>query len=292
MLMEIPNQPATLAEFLEISIEALRKQMKRMGLVEGRFNRHAEMDEQTVQVLLETYGHEEGAQTLSTSLETDKAPNGQTDTVNIVPPKTDKIENGPSSLETDKRTSGHDLIKTDNFPKTDKRTSNPSSGQTDRLPLETDKPQNGQADTIGKAHTLHQTDKRTGIDYAELSKDFLLALIAMVSMYVQMNHTAQVVGGEWLQAWAYALSIQFTGLAMTLYKGNLGYLRAFAVAEFAINLLHYRPWAHCELIKGVSVCGGFEEWTRSLLLSALIAFTIYSYVEIFAARRNEKTDTI
>jgi hypothetical protein len=296
MLMEIPNQPATLAEFLEISIEALRKQMKRMGLVEGRFNRHAEMDEQTVQVLLETYGHEEEAQTLSTSLEADREPNGQTDTLNIAPPqapKTDKIENGHVSLETDKRTSGHGFVKTDKRPKTDKRTTGTANGQTDILPLEADKTQSRQTDTPAiTMDTPRETDKRTRISYAELSKDLLLALIAMVSMYVQMNHTAQVVGGEWLQAWAYALSIQFTGLAMTLYKGNLGYLRAFAVAEFAINLLHYRPWAHCELIEGVSVCGGFEEWTRSVLLSALIAFTIYSYVEIFAARRNEKTDTI
>ncbi|WP_020539267.1 hypothetical protein [Lewinella cohaerens] len=294
--MEIPNQPATLAEFLEISIEALRKQMKRMGLVEGRFNRHAEMDEQTVQVLLETYGHEEGAQTLSTSLETDKEQNGQTDTLNITSPpapKADKIENGQSSLETDKRPNGQGLTKTDNRPKTDKRTTGVANGQTDTLPLETDKGPNGQADIPAIAtDTISQTDKRTSTNYGEFSKDLLLALIAMVSMYVQMNHTAQVVGGEWLQAWAYALSIQFTGLAMTLYKGNLGYLRAFAVAEFAINLLHYRPWAHCELIEGVSVCGGFEEWTRSVLLSALIAFTIYSYVEIFAARRNEKTDTL
>jgi hypothetical protein len=281
MLMEIPNQPATLAEFLEISIEALRKQMKRMGLVEGRFNRHAEMDEQTVQVLLETYGHEEEAQTLSTSLETDKAPNGQTDTLNIAPPKLDKRPNGQGLTRTDKR------------PKTDKRTTGTANGQTDILPLEADKIQSRQTDTPAIAmDTTRETDKRTRISYAELSKDLLLALIAMVSMYVQMNHTAQVVGGEWLQAWAYALSIQFTGLAMTLYKGNLGYLRAFAVAEFAINLLHYRPWAHCELIEGMSVCGDFEEWTRSVLLSALIAFTIYSYVEIFAARRNEKTDTI
>jgi hypothetical protein len=279
--MEIPNQPANLAEFLEISLEALRKQMKRMGLVEGRFNRHAEMDEQTVQVLLETYGHEEGAQTLSTSLETDKEQNGQTDTLNITSPpapKTDKIENGQSSLETDKRPNGQGLTKTDNMPKLDKRTSHSRNRQTDTPAIAMDTPR--------------ETDKRTRINFAELSKDLLLALIAMVSMFVQMNHTAQVVGGEWLQAWAYALSIQFTGLAMTLYKGNLGYLRAFAVAEFAINLLHYRPWAHCELIEGVSVCGGFEEWTRSVLLSALIAFTIYSYVEIFAARRNEKTDTI
>ncbi|MGH1437963.1 MAG: hypothetical protein ACRBG0_26245, partial [Lewinella sp.] len=277
--MEIPNQPANLAEFLEISLEALRKQMKRMGLVEGRFNRHAEMDEQTVQVLLETYGHEEEAQTLSTSLETDKEQNGQTDTLNIAPPKLDKRPNGQGLTRTDKR------------PKTDKRTTGIANGQADTLPLETDKGKNGQTDTPAIAmNTPRETDKRTSISYAELSKDLLLALIAMVSMYVQMNHTAQVVGGEWLQAWAYALSIQFTGLAMTLYKGNLGYLRAFAVAEFAINLLHYRPWAHCELIEGVSVCGGFEEWTRSVLLSALIAFTIYSYVEIFAARRNEKTD--
>jgi hypothetical protein len=292
--MEIPNQPATLAEFLEISIEALRKQMKRMGLVEGRFNRHAKMDDQTVQALLETYGHEEEAQTLSTSLETDREPSGQTDTLNIAPPlsETDKIENGQSSLETDKWTNGQGLVKTGNTPKTDKRTSSRPNGQTDILPLETDKFKNGQADTIRETDTIREADKRTTISYAELSKDFLLALIAMVSMYVQMNHTAQVVGGEWLQAWAYALSIQFTGLAMTLYKGNLGYLRAFAVAEFAINLLYYRPWAHCELIEGVSVCGGFEEWTRSVLLSALIAFTIYSYVEIFAARRNEKTDTL
>jgi hypothetical protein len=266
--MEIPNQPATLAEFLEISIEALRKQMKRMGLVEGRFNRHAEMDEQTVQVLLETYGHEEVAQTLSTSLETDTEPNGQMDTLKIVP---------PPLPETDKRTTGQVLAKTDIMPKADKRKKSRQSGQ---------------ADTINETDTTHQTDKRTSINYGELSKDALLAIIAMVSMYVQMNHTALVVRGEWLHAWAYALSIQFTGLAMTLYKGNLAYLRAFAVAEFAINLLHYRPWAHCELIEGVSVCGGAEEWTRSVLLSALIAFTIYSYVEIFAARRNEKTDNL
>ncbi|WP_367389011.1 hypothetical protein [Lewinella sp. LCG006] len=275
--MEIPNQPVMLAEFLEISLEALRKQMKRMGLVEGRFNRYAKMDKRTIKVLLEVYGQEAQAQHLSTFIEPDTAASGQTDAlkpVHLESHQTDNSLNGHLSKETDKQASYPTDI-------TSVKQDSPTNGQVDPFSKETDSWVSGSLSL--------KTDNYLGIDYAELSKDVLLALIAMVSMYVQMNHTAQVVGGEWLQAWAYALSIQFTGLAMTLYKGSLWYLRVFALAEFSINLLHYRPWA-CEWVESVSVCGGAEEWTRSLLLSALIAFTIYSYVEIFAARRNEKTD--
>lgn len=252
--MEIPNKPIDLAKFLEISIEALRKQMKRMGLVEGRFNRYAEMDKQTVQLLLEQYGQTDTDNSPAASIETDKnegAPgNGQ-----VLKNETDKLPKADKVAAPLIRTSGPLEAKAD------KRTNAPAPA------------------TIEKAATqsLPVPEKRT-----ELLKDTLLALIALVSMYVQMNHTAQVVGGAVLQAWAYALSIQFTGLAMTLYKGNLWYLRVFALAEFAINLLYYRPWTD----------GGVEEWTRSILLSALIAFTIYSYVEIFAARRNTQTDKI
>jgi hypothetical protein len=228
---------------------------------------------------LEVYGQEEQLQHLSAFVETDEAQTGQTDAlkrVHFATPQTDNDLNGHLSRETDQTTP----LQTDiTAVKPDK----PTNGQVDPFPREPD------SQVIGPQAV--KTDNYPGNDYGELSKDVLLALIAMVSMYVQMNHTAQVVGGEWLQAWAYALSIQFTGLAMTLYKGSLWYLRIFALAEFSINLLHYRPWA-CELVEGVSVCGGAEEWTRSLLLSALIAFTIYSYVEIFAARRNEKTDTL
>ena len=75
----------------------------------------------------------------------------------------------------------------------------------------------------------------------------------------------------------YAGSIQFTALLMTLHRGGRVYLLIFAVLEFGVNMIHYRPWDK----EGT----GIDVWVIDILLSFAIAFSIYSYSEIFTTKR-------
>lgn len=114
------------------------------------------------------------------------------------------------------------------------------------------------------------------------AKQVLVLIIALVGMSVQVVHTAAVCQANethWWTPYAYALAIQFTGLVLTLYKGAWQYLLGFAIAEFCINMLYYRPWA----------TGGLEVWSKAVMLSLLLAFTIFSYSEIFAAMQRPNT---
>lgn len=97
----------------------------------------------------------------------------------------------------------------------------------------------------------------------------------------QMGHSAWLessisrIETDWVRsiaAWGFAFAVQFTALLLTIRKGNKSYLQGFAMCEFCINLLYYRPWSG-----GV----GGTDAAAQVLLSAVIAFTIYSYAELF-----------
>ena len=160
------------------------------------------------------------------------------------------------------------------------------SGKTESNPLNGDP--SGSGTTVPQKRKSGTTNKRkantasgkTENAIAPTGKGVqaLLLLVALASMYVQMDHTAQVIIAEKAEvraydlskAWMFAFGVQFTGLSMSLFKGNQWYLRGYALADFIINLLYYRPW----------VDNTAETWTQSLLLSGLLVLTIFSYTQI------------
>jgi hypothetical protein len=123
----------------------------------------------------------------------------------------------------------------------------------------------------------------------------IMGMIVIVAMVVQMSHTAVVCngGGEvssnWPINWAYAFAIQFTGLMLTAVKGKRSYLVFFAVCEFLINMLFYEPWL-MEVSKTITSTHVSVYWFRSILLSGLLSFTIFSYSEVLSALSNIHKD--
>lgn len=315
--------PEALADRLKVpSLEALRKALKRQGLID-RFDRRAQLQPHVVARLAEQYqatGNEDQQEAAAALLQelTDEwtpvavAPRPDHGRhLQVVRPAADNPDSaeattapGPDSTpDTDPdpdtrpdRTvdtapdqttdSGQDRpgqFTPDNPPPAPGQPDSTSAGQPDSGPTKF-----GQPVAFGPARQTSPDSGQVAAAPAgqragwSLLEDGLLTLITLLAMYVQMAHTSAVVNVQRtdlqlndLHGWAYAMAVQFTGLAMTLYSGRRVYLVVFGVAEFLINVLYYRPW----------VTGGPEAWLRDLLLSALIAFTIYSYAEIFTARR-------
>lgn len=112
--------------------------------------------------------------------------------------------------------------------------------------------------------------------------DTFLFVVFMGAMIWQVLNTKEVVlwadkESNFAEALLYAGSIQFTALLMTLHRGGRVYLLIFAVLEFGVNMIHYRPWDK----EGT----GIDVWVIDILLSFAIAFSIYSYSEIFTTKR-------
>lgn len=274
-----------LAPYLRVSNDALRKTMKRLSLVEGRFDRTAPIDDAKVRTIAQQYyeygselSQKQAEKLLSSDLPSNEELKAMFDQTNDLSGISDK------SLTKVERLNGQAPISTkDDLPELN------LNGQE----VEPDKYDSPKHNKTGQAKS-DKSDNRHMVrpdktDWSEVGKDALLGVIALVSMYVQMEHTASVVSAAgisegvsaMISAWAFATAIQFTGLTITLYNGSLLYLKIFGWAEFGINLLYYKPWT-----------GDWEDWTRAVLLSALLAFSIYSYAEIFAARRRAKTDNV
>ncbi|MEO0627418.1 MAG: hypothetical protein AAFY91_10565 [Bacteroidota bacterium] len=111
------------------------------------------------------------------------------------------------------------------------------------------------------------------------SKTFVL-VVFLCALGWQIFHTAEVVGrmdsaeSIWSN-YAFAVAVQFTALLMTVHSdGAIGYLRGFAFIEFAINMAYYQPWL---------ASTGIEVWALSILLSFIIAFTIFCYSKILTS---------
>ena len=231
---DIPNQPIALAEYLGVELDTLRKMMHNKQLIDGRFSRYAELEPSTVETLVGIY-QPENRKNGATGVGNGKA-------------ESNPLNGAPSGRETmmpQKRKSGT----------TNKRKANTATAT---------------ATASGKTeNAIAPTGKLV---------QALLLLVALASMYVQMDHTAQVIIAEKAEvgaydlskAWMFAFGVQFTGLSMSLFKGNQWYLRGYALADFIINLLYYRPW----------VDNTAETWTQSLLLSGLLVLTIFSYTQI------------
>ncbi len=106
----------------------------------------------------------------------------------------------------------------------------------------------------------------------------------MGAMVWQVLNTTEVVmwadqESSYFNALLYAGSIQFTALLMTLHRGGRMYLLIFAVLEYGVNIIHYRPWENKD--------AGVDVWVIDNLLSFAIAFSIFSYSEIFISKRRQ-----
>jgi hypothetical protein len=115
----------------------------------------------------------------------------------------------------------------------------------------------------------------------------LLFIVFISALIWQMEHSANIVIRVSLieyEAWKitsgilFAFAVQFTALLMTIHSGKKWYLILFAFIEFFINMLYYEPWAREEATMAT--------WSIDLILSAAIAFTIYSYSELFTKQND------
>lgn len=280
--------PLTFAEHAGITLEALRKCVKNHGLIDGRFNRHQPFKKEVEDFLFDYYVSKEKGSG-KTVKKTERKAEKKAEVKEVIKTEFPLTEKTETSIPFVKK------VETEAPSKTEAETEVKTEVKTElALPTQSETEHKTELELAVQAEKKGVTENTiplvtasdTGVKAAdtnksnrmELFKDVMLSAIALVSMYVQMAHTVVVIGGDDLHAWAYALSVQFTGLAMTLYKGELNYLRIFCASEFLINILYYRPWIEFT----------YEGLGKALLLSALISFTIYSYAEIFAARRNQK----
>lgn len=115
------------------------------------------------------------------------------------------------------------------------------------------------------------------------ARTWFLYVVYMAALGWQVWHTAAVLVAadnlqgvwSWVSGLLFALSVQFTALLMTIRSGSVWYLRGFAVVEFLFNVAYYNPFR-----AGAT----WIEIVVELLISATIAFTIYSYSELFTRK--------
>lgn len=119
-----------------------------------------------------------------------------------------------------------------------------------------------------------------------LRSDAFLIVVMIITMLSQMIHTAgffylnsplEDKRGSIVLAALFALGADCTALVMTIRKGGLFYLWAFAIIHFLMNVaLHAQVHAFDFSLAGVISVGGYA------LLSFVIAFSNFSYTELFA----------
>ena len=107
-------------------------------------------------------------------------------------------------------------------------------------------------------------------------------LVLFMAIAVQVNHsafvfycTAPTVSSSMWAAYGYAIMVD-SFIVIIALKRKLTIAKVFAVLTFLTNLLYFRVW--------IDFDGTSEAYTNaasSLLISATMAYTIYSYTDIF-----------
>lgn len=120
----------------------------------------------------------------------------------------------------------------------------------------------------------------------------LLFVVFISALLWQMAHTSALVSSVsphesvWYNLGLgilFAFAVQFTALLMTIHTGNIWYLKGFAIVDFSIIVLHHSPWQ-----SGADI----TEWAVVGVLAASMAFTIFSYSELFVTTEKEQHGTI
>lgn len=110
-----------------------------------------------------------------------------------------------------------------------------------------------------------------------------------VAIFVQMHHTAvwffrsaPEASSSWLAAYGYAIMLDLFILVVTL-EGRLSIAKTFAGLTFISNLLYFQFWVNFD-----HTIYSYTKAVSCSLISATIAFILYSYTEIFVKYRKEK----
>lgn len=128
--------------------------------------------------------------------------------------------------------------------------------------------------------------KSSSTAVAFFKSEGFLFLVFLAAIGWQVAHTANIemrVSNESSQmtkialSYLFAAAVQFTALLMTINTGKIEYLQVFAFIEFVINMIYYEPWNR-----------GNDPtyWLTTIVLSGAIAFTIYSYSELFVNKKS------
>lgn len=113
-----------------------------------------------------------------------------------------------------------------------------------------------------------------------------------VAIFVQMHHTAVWFyrsapegSSSWLAAYGYAIMLDLFILVVTM-EGKMSIAKTFAGLTFISNLLYFQFW--------VAFDASIIAYTKAiscLIISATIAFILYSYTEIFVKYRKQNLST-
>jgi prefoldin subunit 5 len=131
----------------------------------------------------------------------------------------------------------------------------------------------------GKPKTVKALLQRLGSFLISPELGFLTFLFVLL---VQVYHNARLfhmseVSENWLIAILYAIGVDLFALVLTVHFNNKSTLKYFAFAQFALNILYYRFWMHHATATPMAIWEGLS----TTLISALLAFVIYSYGELF-----------
>lgn len=139
-------------------------------------------------------------------------------------------------------------------------------------------------DTAGIIQQMEDTARPQPQKKDDRWRDVFVKVVLSIALIWQMHHSAFVVmeisrmtGSPWIEIDGifFAFSVQFTGLLLTIYDGKRWYLILFSIIEFLINVVYYQPWKP----------GG--NYPLTFLISGTIAFTIFSYVDLYAKTRKD-----
>lgn len=153
-----------------------------------------------------------------------------------------------------------------------------------------------QSSSIGKRQSVNINNPRKPIsnfvhNLVQVPISFLesvhfkfMALI--VAVIVQMHHSAEwyhrtVPNGQnsWYTAYGYAFMVDLFILAVTM-EGKVNVAKTFATLTFLSNVLYFQCWVGFDL----SV-NSFARTISSLLISAIMAYIVYAYTELFVKYR-------
>lgn len=142
-----------------------------------------------------------------------------------------------------------------------------------------------QAENESKRHAEQLTELTAQLSQKRAKKPISLVIVMLVGLFGQMCHTFHLSWIETPIADNYtrgaisvlvAIAVDCTALVMTINRGGMLYLISFALFHLAVNIS-----LHCAL----SETG--EITFPAMLLSAALAFSNFSYSDLFTTKEND-----
>jgi hypothetical protein len=105
---------------------------------------------------------------------------------------------------------------------------------------------------------------------------FIFVLLVQVYHNARLFHDSETAK-YWAVAIVYAIGVDLFAIILTVHFDKKNTLKYFAFAQFALNILYYRVWLNHADVTPVAIW----EALSTTLISALLAFVIYAYGELF-----------